>query len=151
MDRKSLQVSLGEVVALAARQHGVVTRGQVVTRRQMLDLGLSSDAIEHRLRRGRLHRVRQGVYAVGRPQLTRLGTLLAAVLSCGPDAALSHEQAGEVSRIRRRKSGPIEVTVPPSVSRVRPGIRVHRQALRDADRTTPRASRSPRRFAPSST
>ncbi len=54
---------------------------------------------------------------------------MAAVLSCGPDAALSHESAGEVLGIRRRRSGLIEVTVPPDVARKRPGIRVHRSVL----------------------
>jgi predicted transcriptional regulator of viral defense system len=47
------------VLALAARQHGVVTRAQ------LRELGMSDHAIEYRLRRGRLHRVRRGVYAVG--------------------------------------------------------------------------------------
>ena len=81
---------------MAAEQHGVVTRAQ------LLGLGLTSDAIDHRLRKGRLHRVHRGVYAVGRPQLTRHGVLLAAVLSCGPGAALSHAAAAELWGIRRR-------------------------------------------------
>jgi very-short-patch-repair endonuclease len=116
------------VLALAAKQHGVVTRAQLV------DLGLSSDAIDYRLCRGRLHRVGQGVYAVGRPQLTRHGVLIAAVLSCGPGAALSHDAAGEVYGIRKRRPGPIDVTVT-GAQRRRPGVRVHRQALASHDLT----------------
>ena len=77
MGGKSQQISLAEVLGLAAKQHGVVTRGQ------LLDLGLGSRAIDHRIRRGKLHPVHRGVYAVGRPQLTRHGVLIAAVLSCG--------------------------------------------------------------------
>jgi very-short-patch-repair endonuclease len=116
-------MSLSRVLALAAKQHGVVTRVQ------LLELGFTSEAITHRLRRGKLHPVQRGVYAVGRPQLTRHGTLIAAVLSCGPDAALSHESAGEVLGMRRRQSGLIEVTVAPEVGRRRPGIHIHRSAL----------------------
>jgi very-short-patch-repair endonuclease len=127
MGGKKLQISLGRVLALAAEQHGVVTRAQ------LLELGLNSRAIEYRLRRGRLHRIHRGVYAIGRPQLTRHGTLIAAVLSCGPGAALSHEQAGEVLRIRRRRCGPIEVTVPAGAMRRRPGLRVHRRPLPAGD------------------
>jgi very-short-patch-repair endonuclease len=127
MDRKTQQISLSRVLALAAEQHGVVTRAQ------LLELGLSSRAIEYRLRRGRLHRVHRGVYAVGRPELTRHGVLIAAVLSCGPGAALSHEHAGELLGIRKRRAGPVEVTVPAGAMRRRPGVRVHRRALAAGD------------------
>jgi predicted transcriptional regulator of viral defense system len=71
-------------MALAERQHGVVTRLQLVA------LGLTDQGINRRVADGRLHRVHQGVYAVGRPTLTTKGRFLAAVVSCGPDAALSH-------------------------------------------------------------
>jgi len=50
---------------LARRQHGVVAR------RQLLALGFDTRSIEHRLARGRLRPVMQGIYAVGWPQLTR--------------------------------------------------------------------------------
>jgi very-short-patch-repair endonuclease len=116
------------VLALAAKQHGVVTRGQ------LRELGLSAHAIEYRLRRGRLHPLQRGVYAVGRPQVTRHGILLAAVLSCGPGAALSHYAAGEVLGIRKQRAGPIDVTAASS-KRGRPGVCIHRRALRDGDLT----------------
>lgn len=116
------------MLALAARQHGVVTRAQ------LRELGLSVNAIDYRLRRGRLHRVGQGVYAVGRPQLTRHGILFAAVLSCGPGAALSYDAAGEVLGIRRQRAGPIDVTVP-GAQRQRPGVRIHRRPLPKGDVT----------------
>jgi very-short-patch-repair endonuclease len=128
MDPTRDHVSLGRVLALAARQHGVVTR------EQLLGLGLTSDAIVYRVRRGRLHPVQRGVYAVGRPQLTRLGTLIAAVLSCGEGAALSHEAAAELLEIRKRRAGPIDVTVPGG-KRKRPGLRVHRSPIPASERT----------------
>jgi very-short-patch-repair endonuclease len=120
-------VSLSAVLAVAARQHGVVTRAQ------LLGLGLSKKAIDYRVARGRLHPVQRGVYAVGRPQLTRVGTLNAAVLSCGPGAVLSHEAAGELLGIRKRRSAPIDVTVPRG-KRERPGLRVHRAPVPERDR-----------------
>jgi Transcriptional regulator, AbiEi antitoxin len=73
--------------SLARGQHGVVTRTQLV------ELGFSPEAVKHRVRRGRLHPVWRGVYAVGRPELTRHGFFMAAVLACGPEAALSHASA----------------------------------------------------------
>lgn len=62
---------------LAGRQHGVITR------RQLLALGFDTRSIEHRLARGRLHPVMRGVYAVGWPQLTRERRWMAATLACG--------------------------------------------------------------------
>ena len=58
-----------------------------------VELGLSTQAIQHRIGKGRLHRIEQGVYAVGRPALTRRGRWMAAVLGCGHRAVLSHGSA----------------------------------------------------------
>ena len=104
------------------RQHGVVTRSQ------LLEIGLSPSAIKHRVASGRLHQVTRGVYAVGRPRLGRDGVLMAAVLRCGPMAALSHESAAELWQIRPVVHGPIEVSVPLSAARRAPGLTVHRRA-----------------------
>jgi very-short-patch-repair endonuclease len=101
-----------------ARQHGVVTR------QQLLDLGLTSKAIEHRVSRGRLHPVAFGVYAVGRARLTQCGLWMAAVLSCGPGAALSHTSAGAHLGIVQ-PTRMIELSAP--ALRRRPGIIVHRR------------------------
>lgn len=115
--------------ALARGQHGVVSR------RQLLDSGLSRRAIQHRLGRGRLHLVAGGVYAVGRPDLTLHGRWVAAVLACGPDAMLSHRSAAALWGI----GGPhpeIEVTVRTASPRRRPGIHVYRRpTLADRDLT----------------
>lgn len=72
---------------LARCQHGVLAR------RDLLALGFSPSAIRHRIATGRLHRVRNGVYAVGRSELTREGSWMATVLACGSDAVLSHGSA----------------------------------------------------------
>lgn len=68
--------------ALVRSRHGVVTRAQLRA------LGLTDKAIRHRVDRGRLHPVWPLVYAVGRPDLTREGRWMAAVLTCGEGAIL---------------------------------------------------------------
>jgi very-short-patch-repair endonuclease len=93
----------------------------------MLALGYSQQSIKHRIARGRLHPTFQGVYAVGRPQLTWHGRWMAAVLSCGPEAVLSHQSAAALWEIRPISGKEIEVSVPLHVSRHRPGIAVHRR------------------------
>jgi very-short-patch-repair endonuclease len=105
---------------LVRAQYGVVTRGQ------LLGLGITSAGIRHRLLTGRLHEVHRGVYAVGRRELGRQGELMAAVLACGDGAYLSHRSGAEIWRIRRRATGAIEVTVPGAAALRRPGIAAHR-------------------------
>jgi len=72
------------VARIAARQHGNATR------LQLLNAGFTNNAIARRVAAGQLHRVHNGVYAVGRPPQTALERASAAVLACGPTAALSH-------------------------------------------------------------
>jgi putative AbiEi antitoxin of type IV toxin-antitoxin system/transcriptional regulator with AbiEi antitoxin domain of type IV toxin-antitoxin system/uncharacterized protein DUF559 len=107
----------------------------VVSRAQLLDFGLATGAIAHRLRSGRLHRVHHGVYVVGRPDLSRAGHWTAAVMSCGPNAVLSHRSAavlhGMITVTRER----IEVTVPPASARRRPGLRIYRRIVETVECT----------------
>ena len=49
------------ISALAACQHGVVSR------RQLRALGFDDNAVAYRVRAARLHRLHRGVYAVGHP------------------------------------------------------------------------------------
>jgi len=113
---------------LVRRQHGVVARWQ------LLELGFTRHGIEHRLGNGRLHPVWRGVYAVGRPDLTREGWWMAAVLACGPGAALSHSSAGALLVVVRPRPGAIHVAT--RAKRTRPRIVVHRRGLREDDVTT---------------
>jgi very-short-patch-repair endonuclease len=117
------QPSRREVLELAGRQHGVVSR------EQLLDLGLSSQAIKHRIARGRLHPVLRGVYAVGRPEVSKHARWMAAVLRCGPDAVLSHETAAGLWEMAPERRGWIELSVPPSTTRRIPGLIAHRRLL----------------------
>lgn len=88
-----------EAWRLAARQLGIVTR------RQLLALGFSSKAIEHRLDRGRLFPVSLGVYAVGWPALSRKRKWMAAVLAGGEGAALGYRSAAALWEIGTEQPG----------------------------------------------
>lgn len=120
MTPKKLRRSNIQLWDLVRRQHGVVTR------QQLLGLGLTAEAIEHRLTTGRLHRLHQGVYVVGRPEVEQRGRWMAAVLSCGSAAVLSHVSAASLWGLWTRPTA-IDVTVPEGTVRRRPGIRVHRR------------------------
>jgi very-short-patch-repair endonuclease len=90
---------------LAGRQHGVVSRWQ------LLELGLGRRAIQVRIEAGRLHPIHRGVYAVGHKRLAREGHWMAAVLACGPGAVLSGRTAAALWGIRPY-SGRIEIVAP---------------------------------------
>ena len=113
---------------LAARQHGVVTRTQ------LLDGGWSPSRIDRELRARRLHQLQRGVFAVGHPALTDHGRWMAAVLACGPGAVLSHHSAAALHRLPVGDNGLTRVTAR-SVHK-RPRIDVHRARLPARDRTT---------------
>jgi very-short-patch-repair endonuclease/predicted transcriptional regulator of viral defense system len=113
---------------LAGRQHGVVAR------RQLLALGFNAREIEHRVKRGRLHRVMRGVYAVGWPSLTQERRWMAAVLACGEGAVLSHRSAAALWGIGTEGRAWIDVSVRRRTRLRRQGVRVRaRPALGDGD------------------
>ena len=114
------------IAELAGRQHGVVAR------RQLVALGLSLDAIDHRIERDRLHPLHRGVYAVGHRKLTGHGRWMAAALAAG--GVLSHRSAAALWGIRASNSGRIDVTAPRE--RRRPGVTVHRAVLPQDEMTT---------------
>lgn len=118
------------VAALAREQHGVVAHWQLI------DLGLTVDRIEWRVRAGRLHPIHIGVYAVGHPRLARPGHWMAAVLACGPSAVLSHRDAGAHWQIRRAGRAAIDVTVPRGRKYVHAGLTIHRPRVLLPDERT---------------
>jgi uncharacterized protein DUF559/putative AbiEi antitoxin of type IV toxin-antitoxin system len=130
-DRKSRTRRPDAVIGeLADRQHGVVSRSQ------LLASGIGAGALELRLARGRLRRVHAGIYAVGHRVLTREGRWMAAVLAGGRDAVLSHRAAGGHWGIGPYHERPVDVTTPRKLAS-RPGIRFHRSCL-PADEVTVR-------------
>ncbi len=111
--------SIDEPIArTAGRQHGNITH------RQLRGLSLGPGAIKHRVRTGRLYPVHQGVFAVGRPPQTTVERYAAAVLACGPGAALSHQSALSLWGLSDKWPLPAHVTAP--TKRKRPGIVTHR-------------------------
>jgi predicted transcriptional regulator of viral defense system len=110
------------ISAVAVRQNGNITI------RQLLDLGLSRNAVSNRVKVGLLHRVFPGVYHVGTPATTPLERAAAAVLACGEEAALSHASAMTHWGFWSRWDKPIEVTIPTGHRRPK-GIRVHRSKI----------------------
>lgn len=118
MGAKILDSRSAEAWNMARRQHWVITRGQ------LLSLGFSSKAIRHRLERGRLYSLYQGVYAVGRPEPTQEGRWMAAVLACGDGAALSHRSAAALWGFGEEMRGRIDVSVNRHCQLQRPGIHV---------------------------
>jgi very-short-patch-repair endonuclease len=84
--------------------------------------------IRGRLEGGQLHRLWAGVYAVGRPDVGRLGRFKGATLACGEGARLSHGSAADLWRIRRQADGPVDIAVPSASFPRRRGIRLHRRA-----------------------
>lgn len=122
-------VSVDEVLAhLAGDQHGVVARWQLGR------LGIGRGVVEARLSRGALHRLHQGVYAVGHRALTVKSRWVAAVLACGPEAVLSHRSAAQLWGILPRSPIAPEVTRP-GKSRLRARITIHRSAVPADERT----------------
>lgn len=78
------------LATLASLQRGIATRSQ------LLALGFSGSAIDRRVRRGALHPVLPGVYAVGHEVLAPLAAETAALLYVGDDGVLSHATAAAV-------------------------------------------------------
>ena len=98
----------------------------IVTRRQLLALGVSRQAIGRAISRGRLYPIHRGVYSlVARPALPALALEHAAVLACGPGAVLSHETALGLWGLMDLRPGPVQLTVVAGTGRVRPGIVTH--------------------------
>lgn len=119
MRRKGLPQGEVDLATLAGRQHGVVSVRQLTSR-----LGYSEAAVSRAVAAGRLHRLHRGVYAVGHPNVSLHGRCLAAVLTCGPDALLSHRSAAWLWGLSRGGPAPFAVTSPVP-RRPRPPIELH--------------------------
>jgi hypothetical protein len=93
-----------------------------------LELGFSKAAIEHRLRKGRLHQASKGVYLVGWARLTRERRWMVAVLACGDGAMLSHRSAAALWGFGKERRGVIDVSIHRHCKVRRPGIHVRDRA-----------------------
>ena len=82
----------------------------MVSREQLLAAGVSRNEIAHRLSAGSLHPYHRGVYAVGHRALPPLAPEAAAVLACGPGAAISFLSAAFLWGLLPRPAGPVHVS-----------------------------------------
>ena len=119
------------IFELAARQHGVVSR------RQLVRAGVSPDKIDGRVRAKRLHPLYRGVYRVG-PVVAQYAQEMAAVLACDGLAVVSHRSAAALWQLmpHRRGTGPVAVILARSDHGRRPNIEPHRTRTLSADEVT---------------
>jgi len=105
-----------------------------VTRRQLLDAGMTVREIERRLERGELSRLHAGVYLLG-GWVTQHTRKAAAVLACGPGTAVSHISAAYLRAFLPypEREVPTHVTVRSRNSGPRRGAVVHRTRRLEAD------------------
>ncbi len=109
------------VGVVAARQDSVIAWDQL--RR----LGLGPGAIEHRVRRGLLHRLHPGVFCWGTLIESPWMRARAALYACGRGSIVTHDAACGLIDIRRHPEGAIDITVIGRRVR-RTGIRAHNVA-----------------------
>jgi very-short-patch-repair endonuclease len=114
---------------VAERQHGVVSRPQ------LLGIGMGRRAIASRVERGELHRLHHGVYKVGYRRINRKGRWMAAVLASGSGALLSHRSAARIWSLVPAGDGWPELTVPPGYRSRRRGIVCRQSIVADDERT----------------
>ena len=111
------------VTAIADRQHGRITR------EQLLAAGVDRNRIARWNADGRLRRAHHGVYIVGHAARSVDGDYMGAVLAGGPGAVLSHNAAAFKLRLIRGAPPRPEITLPCASHRRRPGIVIHRVAV----------------------
>ena len=121
------------IAELAGRQDNLVTR------EQLLAIGLGRGAIAHRLAAGRWRRVHPGVYLVAPAplQLTRAGARGAARVRRRRDRE-PHDRGRPLGAFLPGTDD-VHVTVPGRHTGPREGVRVHRTAALDPDETRAQA------------
>jgi len=116
-----------DAMVLAESQHGVISRPQ------LLAIGVAARTIQHWRARGWLHDLHAGVYAWGHRAVSWQGRCIAALLAGGERAAISHASAAAIHGLLKPRPT-IDVAAP----RRRGGdatLRVHRWALPEDDIT----------------
>ena len=108
------------IAALSTQQKGLLTR------RQLLGLGVTPSAIDHRLKAGRLVPIFRGVYFTGHGPLPERARELAATLAYVPHGLVSRRSAAVLwLLIQPAPAHPIDVTVPRGRGEGQAGIRLH--------------------------
>lgn len=119
------------LAAIAGRQHGAISRAQ------LLAAGLTTREIDRRVHRGLLIRVHRGVYRVGHAATSIEASYMAAVLACGEGALLCGRSAAYLHRLLKHPPRTPEVLTP--TERRVAGVKARRsRAIDPRDRTTVR-------------
>lgn len=121
----------GLILALAARQHGVVARWQLQRAK------IPPHKIEYLLKRGWFEAIHRGVYRVG-PLAPPRQREMAAILATGEDAVLSHASAASLWELLPppADSAPITVSTTRDLRGRSSGIRVHRVTVLPTEEVT---------------
>ncbi len=98
----------------------------VITLEQLLDAGLGTDAVAHRVRARTMQRLHRGVFLLGAAPPTQMARARAAVFACGDGAVVSHRSAAEMFGLLAQSDAEVDVTVVGRNPGVHPGIRRHR-------------------------
>lgn len=109
-----------EIQRAAAQQHGVVTRAQLIA------VGVTDHEIARRLTAARMHARYDGVYYLDSVGFTWATEVRSALFACGPDAIASHRCAAVLWGLDGIRGRMVELTVPYDVSPEPDGVIVHR-------------------------
>lgn len=104
------ETNLQDALARAATLAGI--NGGAIHRRQLRDLGISAKSIRGLVKRGAAHDLDGGVIAWGHPFLPSKGWQHAALLSAGPDSALSWWTAAWLHGMINQEPSKVHVSVP---------------------------------------
>jgi very-short-patch-repair endonuclease len=107
----------GKIVSAA--RHGVVGRSALA------EIGLTRGQIDGLVRDATLWPLFAGTYAVGRPDVSRQGRWLAAVLASGEGAVLSHLDAAMLLDLRPAGGTRVHVSVPRCGTQRAAGLVIH--------------------------
>jgi very-short-patch-repair endonuclease len=115
--------AIGEI---AGRQDNVITRDQLMA------LGVGRGAIAHRVATGQWQRLHRAVFLIGPAPPTLSAKARAAVMAMGEGAVLSHRTAAELWGLLEASNEPeVHVMVAGRNVGPRPGLRIHRVSKLD--------------------
>ena len=97
-----------QITIRAAGQYGVISRAQLI------DLGVSRRGLQTLLARGSLHRLAPRVFGIAGAPVSIERKLMTGLLSLGPRAVVSHEAAARLHGFDRCLPDAVEFTVPRS-------------------------------------
>lgn len=107
------------IAQVAGRQDNVISRAQLIA------LGVGRRTIARQLERGRWQRLHRGIYLIGPAPPTLRAKTRAAALSCGEGSIVSHRSAAAIYGLMP-PAGDVHITVPGRNPGNRDGVRTHR-------------------------